>query len=93
MSYFPPPHPADWATVAPGAAGLDAEAIAAAAQHAYTSETPWKRDLAFMVTSDFQERSPWNETLGPVRHAERRMASCCAAVGSSPNGATRCAPT
>ena len=67
MSYFPPPHPADWATVAPGAAGLDAEAIAAAARHACKCETPWKRDLAVMVTSDFQERSPWNETLGPVR--------------------------
>jgi CubicO group peptidase (beta-lactamase class C family) len=67
MSYFPPPHPADWATIAPGAAGLDAEAITAAARHACTCETPWKRDLAVMVTSDFQERSPWNETLGPVR--------------------------
>jgi len=67
MSYFPPPHPTDWATIAPGAAGLDAEAIAAAARHARACETPWKRDLAVMVTSDFQERSPWNETLGPVR--------------------------
>ena len=67
MSYFPPPHPAAWATVAAGAAGLGAEAIAAAAQHAGKCETPWERNLAVMVTSDFQEIPPWNETLGPVR--------------------------
>src|SRR6516162_8939830 len=65
MTYFPPPHPAAWATVA--AAGLGAEAIAAAAQHAGKCETPWERNLAVMVTSDFQEIPPWNETLGPVR--------------------------
>src|SRR5271166_1358956 len=67
MSYFPPPHPADWATIAPGTAGLDAEAIAAAARDACECETPWERDLAVMVTGDFQECPPWNETLGPVR--------------------------
>src|SRR5246500_1439094 len=67
MGYFPPPYPAAWGTIAPDAAGLDPEAIAAAARHASTCETPWRRDLAVMVTSDFQERAPLNETLGPVR--------------------------
>jgi len=67
MSYFPPPHPAAWATAAPGTVGLDAGAIAAAAQHACRCETPWQRDLAAMVASGFQESPPWNETLGPVR--------------------------
>src|ERR1700751_619739 len=67
MSYSPPPHPMAWATIAPGAAGLDAAAIGAAAGHACECETPWQRDLAVMVTSDFQERAPLNETLGPVR--------------------------
>ena len=67
MSYFPPAHPAAWATVTPGAPGLDVEAIAAAVRHACKCETPWERDLAIMVTSDFRECPPWNETLGPVR--------------------------
>jgi CubicO group peptidase (beta-lactamase class C family) len=67
MIYFPPPHPAPWATATPAEAGLDPEALAAAARHAGERETPWARDLALMVTSDFQERPPWNQTLGPVR--------------------------
>ena len=66
MSYFPPPHPA-WEPCAPEAAGLDPAAIAAAARHAAEHETPWSRDLARMVTSDFGEEPPWNEPLGPVR--------------------------
>ncbi len=60
MSYFPPPHPASWAA-------RDPARLAAAARHAAEAETPWSRDLAQMVTSDFAERPPWNETLGPVR--------------------------
>src|SRR6266481_2468914 len=67
MNYFPPPHPAPWTTATPAEAGLDPEALAAAARHAGECETPWLRDLALMVTSDFQERPPWNETLGPMR--------------------------
>ena len=67
MTYFPPPHPATWAAATPAEAGLDPEALAAAARYAGERETPWARDLALMVTSDFQERPPWNETLGPVR--------------------------
>jgi CubicO group peptidase (beta-lactamase class C family) len=67
MTYFPLPHLEPWGTVAPDEAGLDPEALAAAARHAGECETPWARDLARMVTSDFQERPPWNETLGPVR--------------------------
>jgi CubicO group peptidase (beta-lactamase class C family) len=67
MTYLPAPHPASWATVKPIEAGLDAEAVAAAARYAAERETPWSRDLSAMVTSDFQERPPWNETLGPVR--------------------------
>ena len=60
MTDFPPPHPADWPTGAHPRG-------AAAARHAAEHETPWQRDLARMVTSDFAERPPWNETLGPVR--------------------------
>jgi CubicO group peptidase (beta-lactamase class C family) len=64
--YFPPRHPA-WERCAPEAAGLDPAAIAAAARYAAEHETPWSRDLARMVTSDFGEAPPWNEPLGPVR--------------------------
>ena len=67
MTYFPPPHPKPWMTGTPAEAGLDAEGVAAAARHAAECETPWARDLALMVTSDFQESPPWNEALGPVR--------------------------
>src|SRR5271169_1306636 len=67
MTYFPPPHPALWATATSAEAGLDSGALAAAARHAAKCETPWARDLSLMVTGDFQERPPWNETLGPVR--------------------------
>src|ERR1700737_1084121 len=67
MTYFPPPHPAPWTTVTPAEVGLDPEALAAAARHAEECETPGSRDLPLMVTSDFQECAPWNETLGPVR--------------------------
>lgn len=64
MRVFPPPHPADWPHLS--SAGQDIDA-GAAARHAAEHETPWQRDLAAMVTSDFAERPPWNETLGPVR--------------------------
>jgi CubicO group peptidase (beta-lactamase class C family) len=67
MRYFPPPYPARWEECAPAAAGLDPDLVAAAVQHAAGHETPWQRDLARMVTSDFAEEPPWNETLGPVR--------------------------
>ena len=39
----------------------------AAARYAAEHETPWSRDLAHMVATDFGEAPPWNETLGPVR--------------------------
>src|SRR5271169_4803212 len=67
MTDFPPPHPAVWPTCSPAEAGLDPPAIAAATRHAAEHETPWQRDLAEMVVSDFSERPPSNETLGPVR--------------------------
>ncbi len=67
MTDFPPPYSTDWRRRAPAEVGLDADAVAAAARHAAEHETPWTRDLAEMVTSDFSERPPWNETLGPVR--------------------------
>jgi CubicO group peptidase (beta-lactamase class C family) len=66
MPYFPPPHPA-WEGCDPAAAGLDAASIAAAARYAAEHETPWRRDLAYMVATDFGEEPPWNEALGPVR--------------------------
>ncbi len=66
MPHFPLPHPA-WEHSEPGSAGLEPTAIGAAAQHAAEHETPWSRDLARMVTSDFGEAPPWNEPLGPVR--------------------------
>ncbi|MGH7047802.1 MAG: serine hydrolase domain-containing protein [Stellaceae bacterium] len=62
MTAFPPPDPAGWPVASPAD-----PAFAAAARHAAEHETPWARDLAQMVTSDFAERPPWNETLGPVR--------------------------
>jgi CubicO group peptidase (beta-lactamase class C family) len=67
MSFFPPPDPAGWDHSPADKAGLDPERLAAAARHAAQHETPWQRDLALMVTSDFAETPPWNETLGPVR--------------------------
>jgi CubicO group peptidase (beta-lactamase class C family) len=67
MSFFPPSDPAEWERSAAETAGLDPEPLAAAAQHAARYETPWRRDLAHMVRTDFAEKPPWNETLGPVR--------------------------
>ena len=66
MRYFPPPHP-DWQRGDPAALGLDAVKIAAAARFAAEHETPWRRDLAYMIAHDFAEEPPWNEALGPVR--------------------------
>jgi CubicO group peptidase (beta-lactamase class C family) len=66
MTDFLPPHP-EWQRENPEDAGVDAAAIAAAARHAAEHETPWSRDLAHMVATDFGEAPPWNETLGPVR--------------------------
>jgi len=67
MTNFPPPHPAAWSSTSPAETGLDRGTIAAAARHAGERETPWGRDLAAVVAKDFEERPPWNETLGPVR--------------------------
>ena len=68
MTYFPPSDDQlFWARVTSAEAKLDLEALTAAVRHAAERETRWARDLSVMVTSDFQERSPWNETLGPVR--------------------------
>src|SRR5262244_3153752 len=67
MTYFPPPHPNSWKRATPGETGLDPAAVAAAARHASEHETPWSRDLGRMVANDFDERPPWNDTLGPVR--------------------------
>jgi len=66
MSYVPPPHPADWERAAPDTADLDPGELGVAARHAAEHETPWSRDLAQMVESDFGEEPPWNEALGPV---------------------------
>ena len=67
MTYFPPPDPAPWKRATPGETGLDPDGVAAAARHASEHETPWSRDLGRMVANDFEERPPWNETLGPAR--------------------------
>src|SRR5436305_618599 len=67
MSYLPPIHPAAWDQAEPAAAGVDPAAIAAAAGFAGEHETPWGRDLARIVETDFGEEPPWNEALGPVR--------------------------
>ena len=66
MPYFPPPHPA-WDRAEPAPADLDPAAMTAAARHAAEHETPWRRDLLYMVEHDFDEEPPWNEALGPVR--------------------------
>jgi len=57
-TYFPPLHPKSWMTATPAEAGLDADAVAAAVRLAAECETPWARDLALMVTSDFHESPP-----------------------------------
>src|SRR3954471_21257176 len=67
MPYFPPAHPASWEHADPAAAGVDAAAMASAASFAAERETPWGRDLARIVETDFGEKPPWNEALGPVR--------------------------
>ena len=67
MPYFPPAHPAAWDRAEPAAAGVDPAAMAAAAGFAAEHETPWGRDLARIVETDFGEEPPWNEALGPVR--------------------------
>jgi CubicO group peptidase (beta-lactamase class C family) len=67
MTDLPPPHPAAWIGAPPAEDALDPATLGAAARHAAECETPWSRDLAQMVAGDFQERPPWNETLGPVR--------------------------
>src|ERR1700680_3794800 len=67
MTYFPPPQAASWKREPPGDTGRDPDGVAAAARHAGEHETPWSRDLGRMVAGDFEERPPWNETLGPVR--------------------------
>ena len=59
-------HPA-WERCEPQEAGLDPSRVADAARHAAEHETPWSRDLARMVTSNFDEAPPWNEPLGSVR--------------------------
>src|ERR1700739_4172604 len=64
MNYIPPPSPAHWAAAE---SGFDPGAATAASRWAAEHETPWSRDLAQMVRSDFHEKPPWNETLGPVR--------------------------
>lgn len=66
MDYFPPAHP-DWANSDPAIPGLDVAKAAAAARFAAEHETPWRRDLAYMVATDFGEEPPWNEPLGEVR--------------------------
>src|ERR1700730_8491143 len=64
MTYLPPPDPAAWEA---SEAGFDPTKTAAAARWPAEHETPWSRDLAQMVKSDFAEEPPSNETLGPVR--------------------------
>ena len=86
MSYFPLPHPA-WDRAEPASSGVDPNAIAAAARFAAEHETPWRRDLAHMIATDFGEEPPWNERSGRCARAAARMASYCARAASSPNGA------
>src|ERR1700724_4352840 len=66
MTYFPPPHPAPWKRATPGETGRAPDGVPAAARKAGEHETPWSGDLGRMVAGDFEERPPWNETLGPV---------------------------
>jgi CubicO group peptidase (beta-lactamase class C family) len=45
----------------------DQPGMTVAAQFAAENETPWSRDLAVEIPRQFDEESPWNEVLGPVR--------------------------
>jgi CubicO group peptidase (beta-lactamase class C family) len=66
MPYVPPSDP-QWARSAPEEAGFDGAALIAATVYAAEHETPWRRDLAHMIATDFGEEPPWNEALGPIR--------------------------
>jgi CubicO group peptidase (beta-lactamase class C family) len=66
MTYFPPKHP-DWRRISAADAGLDPGLVQSAAAFGAEHETPWRRDLAYMIENDFGEEPPWNEALGPVR--------------------------
>jgi len=67
MNDIPAAYPVPWTFAAAREPGSDAAALAMAASYAAEHETPWSRNLAEMVASDFAERPPWNETLGLVR--------------------------
>ena len=53
--------------VPPEAEGFDAARLEAAMAFAREHETPWSRDLASVMASNYFEPPPWNEILGPVR--------------------------
>ena len=60
MDYVPPAEPAVWQE-------RRSAAFDAAASHAAENEIGWSRDLAVEIPRQFEEASPWNEVLGPVR--------------------------
>ncbi|MBV8890104.1 MAG: serine hydrolase [Alphaproteobacteria bacterium] len=64
MTYVPPPYPQPWEYRDPADAGLDPARLAAAVRHAAEHETPWPRDLARIIATDFADPPPWDETLG-----------------------------
>src|SRR5579875_2294709 len=67
MTRYPPPHPTPWPTRPPAAAGLDPDRVAAAASHAERHETPWTRDLAEMVLTEFGDTSRADMTFSVAK--------------------------
>lgn len=71
-SYLPPVDGADWATMAPAAAGFDVARLQAAIAFAQESESPWPRSMfypdgAYVGNVEWNESGPWTEIVGPVR--------------------------
>ena len=61
-----PSHPAPWHLVSAEEAGFDTNRLAAAANFADASETPWRRDIRAQLEAGNFEPPPDNAILGPV---------------------------
>ncbi|MDB5591545.1 serine hydrolase [Enterovirga sp.] len=64
-AYTPPADGQPWREVAPEAAGLEPNRLAAAVRVAAEAETPWPVDLEAKIRGGFFEPPPFNEILGP----------------------------
>lgn len=70
--YVPPRDGAEWADLAPAAAGFDPERLQAAVDFAKANESAWPRSLyypdgRYVGIVEWNESGPWSEISGPVR--------------------------